>query len=103
MCMVIALYGSLRKLKTLFTGISITSIGRFWMIDCIFLSGPCIKSPLLNHKFKCNGTIIQMQWYNIVEEIQILRIYDVIFPKLNTIITCSNKQRFNKGDGTFGL
>lgn len=44
-----------------------------------------------------------MQWYNIVEEIQILRIYDVIFSKLNTIITCSNKQRFNKGDGTFGL
>lgn len=38
-----------------------------------------------------------MQWYNIVEEIQILRIYDVIFPKLNTIITCSNKQRLTRG------
>lgn len=58
---VIALYGRLSKLKSLF-------IGRFWMINCI----SClvhVKSPLLIHKFKCNGTIIQMQWYNIVEEI----------------------------------
>lgn len=51
------------------------------MLNCSF----ClihVKYPLLIYKLKCNGTIIQMQWYNIVEELQILRIDDVIFSKI---------------------